>query len=433
MNTYKKDVILNYICRAFAILLGLLAVRLNLLYLGSSLYGIWVTIISIVQWMNYGDFGISNGLRNELAKAVGEEDEEKEKVIIYSATRVMCKMALGLFCGFAVIVEVLFYTHILDSFLRIPILITNIFFCINFVLGASRAVAYAYQKSWLTSFAQFSNVFLSVVLVFILIQCKNEANLIVFSITIGFAGVFANLILIVILHCKRIPVFLFGKKFKDLCDTKFVRSIFHIGIGFFILQLCGLVLDSTDNLIINKLFGADLVTKYSIITKVYNTGNMLFAILLTSFWSAVTVMMVKGDFIWIKRQIKKLLFFAFCFGIGCIFVSLLFNKIIIIWLGKSAIYFEPSLILVFCLYESLCAFGSIYVNVANGLGRIKMQITTGVIGALFNIPLSVFFARTCGMELEGIKLATLLCRFIPNCIVAIDVILYLKKKRNRRI
>ena len=428
MTSYKRDVVLNYIFRALSIILGLFTVRLNLSYLGSSLYGLWVTIISMVQWMNYGDFGISNGLRNELAKAVGEDSIEKQNAIIYSATKVMCKMAIDLLCVFFVIIEILFMANLLDSSLRLPILITNIFFCLNFVLGASRSVAYAYQKSWLTSFTQCSNVVFSMLFIYILLVTKSEPNLNLFSVALGMAGVLANELLVLILHRQGVSVFSLGKKIKNLYDKKIVRSIFHIGIGFFILQLCGLILDSTDNLIINKIFGAEQVTKYSIITKVYGTGNNLFSILLISLWSAVTLMMVKGDFNWIGKQIKRLLGFSCIFGIGCIIISLFFNQIIKIWLGKNAIHFEPSLISVFCIYEFLCAFGSIYVNVANGLGYIKSQIISGVTGALFNIPLSIVFATTCGMGLLGIKLATLLCRFIPNCVVAVDVVLYLRKK-----
>ena len=71
-DNYSKEIILNYVFRIAIMVLGLVSVKVNLVYLGNSLYGIWVTMATIISWMSSGDFGIGNGLRNELAKAHGE-------------------------------------------------------------------------------------------------------------------------------------------------------------------------------------------------------------------------------------------------------------------------------------------------------------------------------------------------------------------------
>ena len=80
------------------------------------------------------------------------------------------------------------------------------------------------------------------------------------------------------------------------------------------------------------------------------------------------------------------------------------------------------------MFSVFQTFGSIYVNVANGLGRIKLQIICSVIGAIVNIPLSIFFAKGLGLGLVGIKLATIICCFGSMFLVPIDIIRYLKKK-----
>jgi Na+-driven multidrug efflux pump len=42
-----------------------------------------------------------------------------------------------------------------------------------------------------------------------------------------------------------------------------------------------------------------------------------------------------------------------------------------------------------------------------GVGHIKVSTIISIIGAVVNIPFSVFFARNCGMGLSGIILGSL--------------------------
>jgi len=183
----------------------------------------------------------------------------------------------------------------------------------------------------------------------------------------------------------------------------------NVGMYFFVLQVCCLILYATDNIIINKLFDSASVAKYSVITTVYNTGDSLFSLLLISLWSAVTYVAEKQNYSWIRNEINTLLRMWGIFSIGVIIVSVFFNIIIQIWLGDSGFYYEPRLVLVFALFTICNSFGAIYVNIANGLGVIKLQMVCSVFGSIINIPLSIFLATTCDMGLSGIKLATIIC------------------------
>ena len=70
-------------------ILGLMVVKINLKYLGASLYGLWVTIASIVSWMSSGDFGIGNGLRNKLAEAYGNNNINEQYKYIATAVNIL--------------------------------------------------------------------------------------------------------------------------------------------------------------------------------------------------------------------------------------------------------------------------------------------------------------------------------------------------------
>ena len=205
-----------------------------------------------------------------------------------------------------------------------------------------------------------------------------------------------------------------------------------MGMNFFGIQICSIVLYSTDNLIINYLFDGEAVTKYSVITKVYDTGQNLFAIMLIALWSAVTYQSVKNNMDWIKGQIKKLLMVWCIYVVGVIGVSLLFNPIVKIWIGAKASYYEPALVALFAVYGITISFSAIFVNVINGLNQIKLQLIVSIIGAAINVPLSVFFASNLGMGIFGIKLATLVSAILTAIAIPIQVwfLLYKNKEGN---
>ncbi|MCI8297598.1 MAG: hypothetical protein HFG22_17320 [Lachnospiraceae bacterium] len=419
-----QNVLINYILRGIAILLGLVSTSINLSYLGTTLFGQWATIASIASWINYGDLGIGNGFRNEFAKAVAADDKERQKKLIVSTAKLLGGLVVFLFILLLLVAEAIFKMGIMDPSLRVPIYITNFFFCLDLFFGIGRSAAYGLQKSWLTSFAQTTTVVLRILGVSAIKALP--ASLILFALVNGVAGLVGNLTLLSIL--KKKLALNFEKKLIKYVDDSLRKSIMGLGLKFFVLQLAGLVLYSSDNLIINKLITSEAVTKYELITKIYNTGENLFSILLISLWSAVTFALAKNDLAWIRKELKKLLAIWCIFSLGVVGVSIVFNMLIKIWLGQNAMDYEWWLVTLFAIYTIWGTFGSIFVNTANGIGRLKVQLIFSSIEAFINIPLSIFFAQNLGMGIFGVKLATLCCCIGANVFVPIDMILYLKKQ-----
>lgn len=419
-----KNVVLNYLFRGIAIVAGLFSTKINLSYLGSSLYGEWATIISISTWVNYGDLGIGNGFRNEFSKAVAENDLKRQNELIISASKTLGMLSGILFCGLIIISELLFSFHILNKSIRNPMIITNFFFCIDLYFGIARSIAYGFQKSCFVSLTQSITVVTRII--GILILSLFPCNLLLFAIIMGGAGVFGNIILFFLLNNNIKVVFRENRTCQN--DILIAKSIMNLGLKFFVLQLAGLVLYSSDNLIIHSYLGSEAVTNYDIISKIFLTGENLFSIILVSFWSAVTYAYAKKDYIWIKKEIVHIIYAWVFFSVGVIIISAVFNNIVYLWLGKNAITYDWAIISLFALYTIWCSFGSIFVNASNGLGRLKIQLIFSSIEAIINIPLSIFFATNLNMGIFGVKLATLCCCVGANVFVPIDIYIHLKKK-----
>ena len=419
---------LNILLRGCGILLALWSTRLNIAYLGGSIYGLWVTIASVASWANSLDLGIGNGLRNELAKAVAEGNTQRQKNLIITAVLLLSKVSVILFVILSIVTELLFAFNIMQTSLRMPMYTTNFFFCVSLVLGISNSVAYAYQRSWLASLSQTTITILQIVGVISLMSLSICPDLEIFSVVHGLCSICGNIIIILILRNS------INRKISETVRGAYDPSqrsvIVKMGLQFFILQICGVILYATDNVLINKLFDSISVMKYSVITSIYMTGSSLFSLLLISLWSATTYVASLEEYGWIKKEIRYIKKLWCWFALGTIIVSLLLNNIVSIWLGENAVHYEVGLILVFAGYTLLSTFGSIYVNVANGLGRVKLQMTITVIGAAVNIPLSIFLASNCGLGLAGIKLATLLCCSVNWIMLFFDIPMFLNKKKN---
>ena len=425
LNDYNRNNILNFAFKIVGMFLGIVSVRLNLKYLGNSLYGMWVTISAIISWMSSADLGIGNGLRNELAQAFGKGDTDRQGKLVACGLTELSKVSCFVFLFFLIISQLMIKGKIIDEQLRIPLYITTIFLCINLVLGISQAIAYGCQKSWLVTLTISMISLLNIINVSILLFTGIPQSLIVFSISNGMATVLPNIFLFIIL--KRKNMFCYRKCKKEYDVIK--KSIINIGLQFFCLQLCAVILYSTDNVIINYLISSEMVTKYSVITSVYDMGSSLFAILIIPFWSEVTFHVAKNEFKWVENTLYKLLIIWGFYLLGVILVSIMFNRVVQLWLGDNAYFYETSLILTFAIYCGITCFSSIFVNMLNGLGKIKLQLGLAIIESLINIPLSVILAQKYELGILGVKLATLFCALINAIVLPIQAVVIIKKKR----
>src|SRR3970040_2909317 len=78
----KKNIFFLFVFNGFNFLFNIILVRLTLDYLGQENYGVWVTLASVLSWFGYLDFGLGNGLRNNLAEAVAKKEYYLAKIYV---------------------------------------------------------------------------------------------------------------------------------------------------------------------------------------------------------------------------------------------------------------------------------------------------------------------------------------------------------------
>ena len=79
-----------------SIVISLLLVPITLGYVSSELYGIWLTLSSVVIWLNFFDVGFTLGLKNKLTEAIALGQWDRGKSLVSTAYFMMTIIFLPL-------------------------------------------------------------------------------------------------------------------------------------------------------------------------------------------------------------------------------------------------------------------------------------------------------------------------------------------------
>lgn len=415
-DSLKRSMVLSTLCKPVGMIISFFYTPVLLSYLGDESYGIWSTILSVINWINYFDVGIGQGLRNSLARAVALGDKDKSQKSVSTGYIALSVISMATYLVGILLIGLLDINKLFNTQLSVkPVLLFSFFcICINFVLSLSKTLLYATQQAEKVAFMTVLTQGINLLGIGVLSLFSKE-NLLAVAIVIGFSGIIVNLIFtgkIWIHYNYLIP------KTKQFRSSE-LKGICNVGIKFFFIQIAALILYSSDNMIITRLFGPSSVTPYHTSYVAFGMVNGLFGAMISPLWSKYTVAMDQKNFKWIKETVFNLDKALPLIGVVLLAGSFLFEPVSRIWLHKALTY-DAGLVQCMALYYFLTIWGSIYANVLNGMSKVNLQLVLGVTSAILNIPLSVFLGRDCGMGTTGVCLATVICMLFTNIPVTIS-------------
>lgn len=407
----KKNIAAMIFIKGGNILVGLLLVPLTLHYVSSETYGIWLAISSMVAWFSFFDIGINNGLKNRLAEALAREDIPLAKRYVSTTYALLILIFIPLMVILLVVAPMLDWYSILNlqqeavSGLLASVCIVITYFCINFILSTVNVVMTADQRPADAAFRTLVQQVLTLAVIYIL--------------TLTTKGSLVNLCLalcacpIIVVGVFNLTLF-FGRYKRiapSLRDVDFSTApdLFKLGIQFFIIQIAGVIQYQMTNFLIIRYFGATEVTEYNIAYKYFNIPYMFWMTMLTPVWAAVTDAIAKNDYPWVKGAVKKYLLLFLIFLAGTLLMLVLSQHLYRLWVGDSVIVpFQVSLwVMVFNL---AMMFGSIFVNVLNGAGILRVQAIACIISPFVFLGFCFLFIRM-GWGVKSILIASILANF----------------------
>lgn len=190
------------------------------------------------------------------------------------------------------------------------------------------------------------------------------------------------------------------KKYKpNLANIRFslLRNIIGLGIQFFVIYLCMIVIFQLVNIVLSREAGPLSVTEYNVANRYFNIIYMAATIVVTPFWSAFTDAFTKRDYVWMKNITKKLelMWVLSCgFGVVMLIASSFAYQV---WIGDSVhVSYRMSASMLFFILAM--TIGSIYMNLLNGIGAVRLQLITYVVISLVAWPVLVYSCRIFGAE-----------------------------------
>jgi len=363
--------------------------------------GLWFSLLSILNWILVFDIGIGNGLRNHLVEALVEEDYLKAKKYISSAYFIIGLVSLVIIVMGYIGVGLCNWNTILNisdqivknNLLVMVVRLVFIGVVLQFFLKLILSILYAMQKTALSNFISLLSQ--SLVLLFVLTFKAGDikSSLLylstVYILTINVPLIFAT-------------IFVFLKPLKQSKPNfkyyvrEYANSIMQLGYMFFWIQITLLVINSSNEFLITRLFGPEDVVEYQVYNKIFGLFLMFFSIFTTPIWSSITKAVNENRINWIKKMYKFLNVSAIIVCIGCFAIVPAFRYIVNIWLGTGKVRVDISIALLFAIFNSLMIFIYSATCIANGIGKLKTQMFCNTFAAIIKIPLTIFFSNIIG-------------------------------------
>lgn len=395
------------ISKGAVLLVNLISLPIAVRYLGPVQFGIWATISTSLSLLLVLDLGIANTLTNLISEAYAQDD--KGLASTYSATAFWLMIAVSAVLGLA-------------GWLLWPFINWDRVFHVEF-LGhsvASRSVAVAYAVFLVGMPAGLAAKLLGGY------QELRNANLFA---AVGSVGSLAAIILVVRFH-GGLPtlvgassgalvlangvcllwVWLHHKPWlrpwPDKISFTASRRLLHTGSEFFLLQLAGIVVFNSDNLVIAHFIGPAEVTPYNVTWRIASYASVLQTVMIPALWPAYSEAFVRGDLSWVRKAYWRLM--KLTTGAAGLFCALFiaFGRVIIHhWAGDAAVPHQ-SLVIVMSFWVMINTVMNNEACLLVATNQIRLQAWLGVSAAIVNLVLTIWLVQRIGVL--GVILGTVI-------------------------
>lgn len=370
------NVVFSAFFKAVSILVSFVLIPMTLGYLNKFEYGIWLTLNSILTWVNMFDIGLDNGLRNKLAESLARNDKDSGRTYVSTTFFTTIVLVITIYILFLIAQRWLNWYSILNieprdtsTDINSLVLIIMAIFCTSMIFKITGNVYMAKQLSVVNdSLLCMSNI-LSLVVIYFLVRFT-EGNLAYVAYTYSMSPLFVSILSY---------IFTFRFVYRDLCPSlkriniHYLKDLMGLGINFFIIQITVLLVFMTSNFVLAQVLGPEEVTPYNICFKYFSIITIGFSILMTPFWSAVTDAFVKGELSWIYTNMQRIRLLWLISIVGLILMIISSQMVFHLWVGDM-VSISYTLTIVLALYAAIVNWNNIYACFINGIGKIRIQL-----------------------------------------------------------
>lgn len=392
-----KNIVGSFVVKGWSCIVQFLLVPVTLLCLNQYEYGIWLTINSLLLWIDQFDIGLGNGLRNKLAESLAHNDCLRARRLV-STTFLMlfvivipvvliCSLAINLVDCYAILNVDENSVSNLRGILMVSIAIVGATFVFKFIGNVYMGLQLTAISNLIVVLGQ--TIALLGIIALALIDCHSlMAVAIVYTIS--------PLIVYIIAYPFTFARYDYLSPSLRMFDKKELNGIFSLGIKFFIVQIAGLVIFASSNILISKILSPSEVAPYQISYRYFSFAVTIFAIIAAPLWSATTDAYAKGDWKWIDNTMMRMKKITAGFFLLLIAMSLVSPWVYSVWIGNS-VDIPTSLSWIMAIYIAVLIYSTCYSNILFGIGKIRIITIATVAEAIIYIPMAIVMGKEYGL------------------------------------
>ena len=385
----QKNILASFLIKGWSALVVLLLVPATLNCLGEYKNGIWLTISSLLLWIDNMDIGLGNGLRNKIAEYMAHSEYERTRSLISSTFAMLTCIIIPVLLILLLLIAISDpYTVFNAAPLKVAhldqvLMVTVTLVCTSFIF---KLIGNFYMGMQLPAVSNLL-IALGQTLVFIgtyIVLYSGSHSMMLIALVNTAAPLLVYLLAYPYTFFYKYPHL--RPSFK-LINFKEARAVINMGVQFFIMQISGVILFMTSNLLISKLFTPALVTPYQITYRYFSILLVAFTVICMPFWNATTDAYERGDIQWIRNATRKLRLMIIGIMACMVLMVILSPWVYSIWIGDS-ITIDIRMSIVMATYIFILIYSMRYSYFINGIGKLRLQLIFTTAAAVIFIPLA---------------------------------------------
>ena len=385
----QKNILASFLIKGWSAVIVLLLVPVTLHCLGDYKNGIWLTISSMLLWIDNMDIGLGNGLRNKIAEYMAHHEVHRARQLVSSTFALLSCIIIPVILVLVVLIlscdtyQIFNASPSIISDLDTVLIVTVLLVCTTFVF---KLIGNFYMGMQLPA---VSNLLIAIGQTLALIGTyivywSGSHSLMYIAIINTAAPLFVYMVAFPYTFLYKYPQL--RPSFR-LIDFKEAKAVVNTGIQFFIMQISSVILFMTSNILISNLFTPSMVTPYQITYRYFSILLVAFTVICMPFWNATTDAYERGDIEWIRDATRKLRLMIIGI-IACMTLMVVLSPwVYSIWIGDS-ITIDIRMSIVMASYIFILIYSMRYSYFINGIGKLRLQLIFTTSAAILYIPLA---------------------------------------------
>ena len=385
----QKNILASFFIKGWSAAIVLLLVPATLNCLGEYKNGIWLTISSLLLWIDNMDIGLGNGLRNKVAEYMARGEHERTRSLISSTFAMLTSIIIPILIILILLIaigdpyQVFNATPSKVDHLGQVLMVTVTLVCTSFIF---KLIGNFYMGMQLPA---VSNLLIAIGQTLALIgtyivQWSGSHSLMHIALVNTAAPLLVYLLAFPYTFLYKYPHL--RPSFR-LINFKEAKNVINMGVQFFIMQISSVILFMTSNLLISNLFTPALVTPYQITYRYFSLMLVAFTVICMPFWNATTDAYERGDMQWIHNATRKLRLMIIGIIACMVMMVILSPWIYSIWIG-DIVTIDMRMSIVMATYIFILIYSMRYSYFINGIGKLRLQLIFTTVAAVLFIPLA---------------------------------------------